>query len=92
MMADRCGSRLAVWMEAMTQSYSFQASGPRWRKAGSSWLIRSSENLPAHFALPLLMKRWGTRTRIERISPRSRSSGSDQAGLQWSCQANFVAQ
>ena len=91
-MAERCGSRLAVWMEAMTKSNSFQAAGPRSRKAGVVVADEVERELAAHLALPLLDQRGRRQDQGGADQAAQAQLGEDQAGLDGLAQADLVAQ
>ena len=91
-MDERCGSRLAVWIEAITRSNSFQAPGPRSRNDGIVVADQLDRELAPHLALPLLDQRRRHQDQDRTDQPADHQLREDEAGLDRLAQADLVAQ
>ncbi len=90
--AERCGSRLAVWIEAMTRSNSFQAAGPALAERGIVVADQLDRELAAHLALPLLDQRRRDEDQDRTRQTPDHQLRQDQPGLDRLAQADFIAE
>ena len=90
--AVRCGSRLAVWIEAITRSNVAPGVRPLLAEGRVVVAGQLDRELAPHLPLPLLDQRRGNQHQDRADQPAHRQLGQDQPGLDRLAQADLVAQ